>query len=230
MKVQVRLFARYRETAGPRSRRAGSSRGRYGRDGVGGGDEPVSLALGVPPVHVVRGGQRLRRAERLSAPERSSASSPRERRFRHARRHSAGDLVDLVAVPLSEQALLAAVEDPGAGAVVLFSGVVRDQTGGRRVKFLEYEAHAPMAVAKMREIAAAARQPLFRHPPAGHRPPRGAARDRRVERAHRGVHRPPGRGLRRLPLRHRHAQGDGADLEEGIFRGRRGVGGAAVGM
>jgi len=68
------------------------------------------------------------------------------------------DLVDLVAAPLSEKALVAAVEDPGAGAVVLFSGVVRDQTGGRRVKFLEYEAHAPMAVAKMREIAAAARQ------------------------------------------------------------------------
>ena len=68
------------------------------------------------------------------------------------------DLVDLVAGPLSEPALVAAVEDPGAGAVVLFSGVVRDQTGGRRVKFLEYEAHAPMAVAKMREIAVAARQ------------------------------------------------------------------------
>ena len=45
------------------------------------------------------------------------------------------------------------MSDPAAGAVVLFSGVVRDQTGGRRVKFLEYEAHAPMAEAKMREIA-----------------------------------------------------------------------------
>ena len=37
-----------------------------------------------------------------------------------------------------------------------------------------------------------------------------------------------GRGLRRLPLRHRHAQGDGAGLEEGVLRGRRGVGGTAV--
>jgi molybdopterin synthase catalytic subunit len=50
-----------------------------------------------------------------------------------------------------------AVEHPGAGALALFSGVVRDQTGGRRVKFLEYEGHRPMALAKMREIGAAIR-------------------------------------------------------------------------
>jgi molybdopterin synthase catalytic subunit len=49
------------------------------------------------------------------------------------------------------------VGDDGAGGLVLFSGVVRNQTGGRRVKFLEYEAHAPMALAKMREIAASLR-------------------------------------------------------------------------
>ena len=50
-----------------------------------------------------------------------------------------------------------AVEHPGAGGIALFSGVVRDQTGGRRVKFLEYEGHRPMALAKMREIGAAIR-------------------------------------------------------------------------
>src|SRR5262249_26585874 len=36
--------------------------------------------------------------------------------------------------------------------VVIFSGVVRNETGGRPVKFLEYEAHAPMAEGEMREI------------------------------------------------------------------------------
>jgi molybdopterin synthase catalytic subunit len=65
----------------------------------------------------------------------------------------AADWIELTAEPLSERALAEAVADPGAGGLVLFSGVVRDQTGGRRVKFLEYEAHAPMALAKMREIA-----------------------------------------------------------------------------
>jgi len=54
--------------------------------------------------------------------------------------------------PLSEAAVTAAVVHPEAGGVVVFSGVVRNETGSRRVKFLEYEAHAPMAEAKMREI------------------------------------------------------------------------------
>lgn len=67
------------------------------------------------------------------------------------------DCIRLTSEPLSERAVSDAVGDAGAGAIVLFSGVVRDHTGSRRVKFLEYEAHAPMAEAKMREIAAAAR-------------------------------------------------------------------------
>jgi molybdopterin synthase catalytic subunit len=64
-----------------------------------------------------------------------------------------GDWIEVTHDPLSERALADAVADPGAGGLVLFSGVVRDQTAGRRVKFLEYEAHAPMALTKMREIA-----------------------------------------------------------------------------
>ena len=63
-----------------------------------------------------------------------------------------GDTYRVVTAPLSPDAIAAAVEDPGAGGVVIFSGVVRHETGGRPVKFLEYEAHAPMAEAKMREI------------------------------------------------------------------------------
>jgi MoaE-MoaD fusion protein len=67
------------------------------------------------------------------------------------------DLYQIVAQPLSPEAMAAAVEDPGAGGIVIFSGVVRNETGGRPVKFLEYEAHAPMAEAKMREIGATVR-------------------------------------------------------------------------
>jgi MoaE-MoaD fusion protein len=58
---------------------------------------------------------------------------------------------------LSPDAIAVAVEHPGAGGVVVFSGVVRNETSGRSVKFLEYEAHAPMAEAKMREIGTALR-------------------------------------------------------------------------
>lgn len=159
MKVQVRLFARYREAAG---------RDRVELDLPEGGTveaaweavtsrfpslsayRPFTLfAVGndyVGPERSLRPGEELCLFPPVSGGSGSGSALP------------ADDLVDLVVEPLSEKALVTAVEDPGAGALVLFSGVVRDQTGGRPVKFLEYEAHAPMAVAKMREIAAAARR------------------------------------------------------------------------
>ncbi len=62
------------------------------------------------------------------------------------------DTYRVVEQPLSPDAAAAAVDDPGAGGIVIFSGVVRNETGGRSVKYLEYEAHAPMAEAQMREI------------------------------------------------------------------------------
>ena len=46
-----------------------------------------------------------------------------------------------------------AVEGPDAGAVLLFFGTVRNNTEGRPVKCLEYEAYPPMAEKKMAEIA-----------------------------------------------------------------------------
>ena len=67
------------------------------------------------------------------------------------------DVYRVVEAPLSPDAAAAAVDDPGAGGVVVFSGVVRNETAGRPVKSLEYEAHVPMAEAKLREIGAALR-------------------------------------------------------------------------
>ena len=216
MKVQVRLFARYREAAGRDSldlelpdggtvERAWEAVARQLpalqpyrpftlfalRNDYVGADHPLGdgdeLCL-FPPV--------------------SGGSHPVS---------SPADWIEITAEPLSERAVAQAVEHPGAGGIALFSGVVRDQTGGRRVKFLEYEAHAPMALAKMREIAVAIR---------GRWP--ATARVALVERDDRGLLAAPGSGLRRLPLRDRHPEGDGADLEEGALRGRRGMGGAAV--
>jgi molybdopterin synthase catalytic subunit len=42
---------------------------------------------------------------------------------------------------------------PGDGAVCVFVGVVRNQNGGRAVRFLEYEAYEDMALPLMEEIA-----------------------------------------------------------------------------
>jgi molybdopterin synthase catalytic subunit len=67
------------------------------------------------------------------------------------------DLFAVVDHPLSPDEIAARVDEPGAGGVVIFSGVVRNQTDGRPVKFLEYEAHVAMAESKLREIGAAIR-------------------------------------------------------------------------
>jgi molybdopterin synthase catalytic subunit len=54
-------------------------------------------------------------------------------------------------------ALLSCAHHPGAGAVVLFSGEVRDNNRGQAVAFLEYEAHAPLAEKLIAEILAEAK-------------------------------------------------------------------------
>ncbi len=61
----------------------------------------------------------------------------------------------VTAEPLSADRLVEAVTAPEAGAVVVFLGVVRDNTAGRRVVALEYEAHGPMAEAKLKELGEA---------------------------------------------------------------------------
>lgn len=50
--------------------------------------------------------------------------------------------------------LVAFVTRPTTGAVCLFTGTVRGQTGERRTVRLEYEAYTPMAESKMRQVAA----------------------------------------------------------------------------
>jgi molybdopterin synthase catalytic subunit len=47
---------------------------------------------------------------------------------------------------------------PADGAVVVFEGIVRDHSRGRRTLYLEYEAYEPMAVQKMAEIGREAKQ------------------------------------------------------------------------
>jgi molybdopterin synthase catalytic subunit len=58
--------------------------------------------------------------------------------------------------PLDAVGLLAGAHHPAAGAVVLFSGEVRNRNQGRAVSCLEYEAYQPLAVKMIGEILAAA--------------------------------------------------------------------------
>jgi molybdopterin synthase catalytic subunit len=55
--------------------------------------------------------------------------------------------------PLDPAPLVRFVEAPDMGAVVTFSGNVRDHNRGRRVEYLEYDAYRPMAEKEMQQIA-----------------------------------------------------------------------------
>lgn len=54
--------------------------------------------------------------------------------------------------PLNPRMLEDYVAQPGAGAIVTFTGVVRDNSDGRATVALEYEAYPEMAVLEMRRI------------------------------------------------------------------------------
>jgi molybdopterin synthase catalytic subunit len=63
----------------------------------------------------------------------------------------------LVQERISPEEVAASVRQPGAGAVVVFDGTVRDNSRGRRTLFLDYEAYAPMALRELEKLAAEAR-------------------------------------------------------------------------
>jgi molybdopterin synthase catalytic subunit len=64
----------------------------------------------------------------------------------------------LSAAPLDMIGMLARAHHPGAGAVVLFSGEVRDNNKGRAVAWLEYEAYEPLAEKMIAGILVMARE------------------------------------------------------------------------
>ncbi len=59
---------------------------------------------------------------------------------------------DVLTGPIDPRELEAAVSHPGAGAIVTFTGTVRDTSRGQQVTHLDYEAYAEMAVPQMRKI------------------------------------------------------------------------------
>jgi molybdopterin synthase catalytic subunit len=67
----------------------------------------------------------------------------------------AGRLFEVVDRPLALAEVVDAVAGPGRGGIVTFTGTVRDETRGRRVVRLEYEAYVPMARRKLAELGEA---------------------------------------------------------------------------
>ena len=69
-------------------------------------------------------------------------------------------MIALSSQPIDSDAVLAAVEGPEEGGVVLFLGRVRGRSRGRVVTRLEYEAYAGMAESELSALADEARARL----------------------------------------------------------------------
>jgi molybdopterin synthase catalytic subunit len=65
-----------------------------------------------------------------------------------------GDIFEITRDPIDKLSLEQRLITGAAGAVVTFDGIVRNQTKGRQVLTLQYEAYVPMALKEMRRIGA----------------------------------------------------------------------------
>ena len=70
----------------------------------------------------------------------------------------AGDRFSITFAPLSLEEVYGLATDSANGAVVVMSGMVRNQTDGKPVVALEYQAYEPMAIRVFQQIAAEIRQ------------------------------------------------------------------------
>ncbi|WP_413168436.1 molybdenum cofactor biosynthesis protein MoaE [Capilliphycus salinus ALCB114379] len=71
---------------------------------------------------------------------------------------SSSDDFAITLAPLSVEEIYALVDEPANGAVVVMSGMVRNNTQGQSVEALEYQAYQPMALKVFEQIAAEIRQ------------------------------------------------------------------------
>jgi molybdopterin synthase catalytic subunit len=67
-------------------------------------------------------------------------------------------LVRLVRQRIVPHEIVPALERPEDGAIVIFDGIVRNHSRGRRTLYLEYESYEGMALSKLEQLAADAQQ------------------------------------------------------------------------
>lgn len=80
--------------------------------------------------------------------------------FYEERREFDGNWVTLTERPLDEGDMMRKVATAVDGAVALFSGIVRNNSGGRRTRYLEYEAYRGLALDMLEQLG---REMLTRH-------------------------------------------------------------------
>jgi molybdopterin synthase catalytic subunit len=68
------------------------------------------------------------------------------------------DFFQITRSVIPTSALVPRLKEPHDGAVVVFEGIVRNHSQGRKTIYLEYEAYEPMAIRMMEEIGREAKQ------------------------------------------------------------------------
>src|SRR5260370_35272240 len=66
-------------------------------------------------------------------------------------------IIELVRERIQTEEIASRLKAPQDGAIVVFEGIVRNESGGRRTLYLEYEAYEAMAFKQMGVIAGAMR-------------------------------------------------------------------------
>ncbi len=147
MRVQVRLFAAYREAAGVGQIEVELPAGATVKDAID------RVAKQHP---LIAEGRRLVIARNLEyvTPDAPLAEGDEVALIPPVSGGAtAAQRIRLSEAPLVVDDAIAAVRDVAFGAVVVFLGTVRERSRGMQVTHLEYEAYAQMAEAKMRQIA-----------------------------------------------------------------------------
>jgi MoaE-MoaD fusion protein len=147
IRVRVRLFARLREQAGtgdvelelPEGSTAGNALAELARRLPGVELDPVRIRPAVNQ-ELAAWTAVLEHGDELALIPPVSGGS------------AVAVLVEIGPAPLDPRRLEAAVAHPSAGGICTFTGVVRDNSLGRSVTHLEYEAYAEMAEAEIRRI------------------------------------------------------------------------------
>lgn len=145
MRVVVRLFASYREAAGVPRIELDLPDGSAVRDAVAEVERRHPRLAGGRRIVIARDREYVRAEEALADGDELALIPP-------VSGGSAAPVVRILETPLSVDDVIGAVRSPSFGGVVVFLGTVRDQSRGKRVSHLEYEAYAEMATAKMDEI------------------------------------------------------------------------------
>ena len=148
MNVQVRLFASYREAAGAGHIGLELASGATVRDAMAEIARRHPTLAEIRQLVIAKNREYVGLDESLADGDELALIPPVS-----GGAVTSGERILVSAAPLSVDAAIDSVRGPDAGGIVVFLGTVRDQSRGKRVRHLEYEAYAEMAASKMGEIA-----------------------------------------------------------------------------